>query len=149
MAELAAISLAANVLQVIGFTGSVVCKSWEYYGSASGVLQEYEDASVVAANLRALCVKIEGPSQAADAPLFDLAARCHATAKLLIDELDKLVVHGKKSKAQSLRKGLKAVWGKDESEGLAKRVTDLRAELKVYIAGDLRLVAPTETSCHT
>lgn len=138
MAELAALSLAANVLQVIGFAGSVICKSWEYYNSNAEVLDENKDAALVAGNLRGLCLRLQGPLVDNDQVLVDLAHRTAKSATELSEQLEKLAIKGKRSKAESLRKGLKAVWGKDKLESLATRLTDLRAELNLYLTVDLK-----------
>ncbi|KAL8785690.1 MAG: hypothetical protein Q9195_008536, partial [Heterodermia aff. obscurata] len=114
MEAVAALSLAGTVFQITDFVATVLSKSAQLYTSADGSLIDNSDAAEVATHLRNLSSRLRRAPHGHDATLDELCHGAQEIADRLLAALDKLKVKGKQSRAESLRKALRSVWGKDE-----------------------------------
>ena len=123
MEALAAVSLAGNILQFLDFAGSVVSKTGQIYDSASGTLEEHDDPeNNTTSHLKTLTGNIKAADGPSDPVLEKLCSRCGEVAEELLKALQGMAVKGKHSRSQSLRKALKALWGKENLQRLESRV---------------------------
>ncbi|KAI2603753.1 hypothetical protein GGR54DRAFT_644494 [Hypoxylon sp. NC1633] len=143
-----ALSLAGNIVQFLGFAGSILSKSHELYASPSGVLAENADIGLVTNDLIGLNNRLRqslrggsnsGKDDDSDKALGDLVSGCVAVAQELLGSLDTLAVKRKKHRTwQSFRKGLRAVVGKGKVKSIQSRLALYRQELELHLLVLLR-----------
>ena len=140
MEAVAAVSLAGNILQFIDFITSVVSKSVEIYSSASGTLREHNDQESITNDIKSLSSIIrDGESAGPSDPMLQrLCTQCIEVAEELQAALDDHKIKGNHKKTESIRKSLKALWGKEKLLALEERVSSFRQELTLHVAVDLR-----------
>ena len=141
MEALAAVGLAASVLQFVDFASKVIKDSSELFKSSKGILAENEDLEAATEHLVFLNGKIKDAAIAAsDDRLARLSKACHATADELVKTLNSLRASGKASKWTSLSKALQSVWKKEKIQDLEARLSRFRDELNLHVLVDLRYV---------
>lgn len=143
MEALAAVSLAGNILQFLTFTGDVISKSRQIHTSISGTLKEHDDLECLATDLTCLSGRLQASIGPVDPVLEQLCSSCNEVADELLKALEHLGVKGKYTRSQSLRKALKALWGKEKLEVLGKRLAGFRQELNLHITVELRYFRPS------
>ena len=138
MEALAAVSLAGNILQFLDFTGNVISKSRQIYDSISGTLKEHDDLGCLTADLKGLSGRLQSCAGPVDPVLEQLCLRCMKVADKLLKALADLRVEGKHTRFKSLRKALKALWGKEELRLLEESLAGFRQDLTLHITVELR-----------
>ena len=138
MEALAAISLAGNILQFLNFTADAISKSRQIYTSVSGTLKEHDDLESLTTDLKGLSGRLQTSVGLVDSILEQLCSSCSEVADDLLKALECLGVKGKQTRSQSLRKALKALWGKEKLKNLEERLAGFRQELTLHIAVELR-----------
>ena len=133
MDAIAALSLAGTVFQITEFVATVLSKSVQLYTSADGSLIDNSDAAKVTTHLRNLSAQLRQAPHSQDSFLDELCNGAQEIAERLLAALDKLKVKGKQSRAESLRKALRSVWGKEELVRLETRLGTYRAQLLLHI----------------
>ena len=124
VSAMAALSLAANIGQMIEYSLAIVSKSKEFRKSLDGSLPENRHKTIVTESLLSvsgtLCDFLEY-SKAVDKALSpddeylqDISGQCAAIASDLLDALGRLrlIPSTKHVKWNSVRQALKTVWGK-------------------------------------
>ena len=137
---LTALALTGNVLQFIDFGLKATSKAREVYVSADGITAENADLEVLTTDIASVSEKLvasSGNSSGNDS-LDDISRRCKASAADLLVALRKLKVEGRKGKWKSVRKGLKAVWGKRKVDDLRVRLESWRDEIQFHVVVQLR-----------
>ena len=140
MAELAALSLFCNVLQVAEFALGIVSKGNEIYKAGIGadpanIALEKCSRQLMAKNAaleQSLADTAELPSEKRDdedLALEYMARDCNNEAQKLIDRLSSIRVHGSNSRLDSIRSALKAVMKKDEINAVAERMKSYQDQL--------------------
>ncbi|KAF8536103.1 hypothetical protein BDD12DRAFT_749607 [Trichophaea hybrida] len=122
--RLAAIGLVGNIIKFVDFSSKILSKTQQIYRSADGALSENIDTELVTNDL----VKMSA----------GLRVSLNSCAKELLDALEKLKADGRKRKWKSVRKALRAVWSKEEIDGIQKRLSSFRDEINLHIVVDLR-----------
>lgn len=138
MEAVAIVSLVGNILQFIDCVGTLVSKSNSLYGSASGTLQEYDHHEMLALHLETMAAKARKSAQNAGGLLENLCSRCCEISDELRQALASFAMKGKQSRTQSLRKALKAYWGREKFLNLETRLAGFRQELTLHVTVDLR-----------
>lgn len=139
MDPISALSLAANIFQVIGFTNDVVTISKQIYdaGSPAG-LSELEhiatDALNTADDITTRLRECEpAPPGSADSVLLRLGEETVRIAKELKDMLEKLRAKGAGGKPwHTLHQTFMTIWRRDDIENLEKRLVAVREELQFH-----------------
>ncbi|KAI1414722.1 hypothetical protein F5Y13DRAFT_197274 [Hypoxylon sp. FL1857] len=140
MDPLSALSLAANVLQFIEFTGGLLSTSVEVYKSTTGAsnasiaLEEIrEQLSSLSDRLLAGTANIR--SSASELALKSIAASCSADCVRILTVLNDLKVQDGSHRAwKSLRAALKLAWkGEQEIERLTNRLKDRQSMMTLHI----------------
>ncbi len=145
---LTALGLAANVVQFLGFAGSMVMNSAQLYRSANGTLSEDADLTIVTSDLVELNTRLKrslrrGNDLSAAAedekPLEDLISGCVAVAQELLTVLNRLKVQGIRFRTwKAIRKGVRSVLKKHELESVQNRLALYRQELELNLLVSMR-----------
>ena len=138
MDALAAFSLAVNILQFLDFIGDAISKSRQIHASASGTLKEHDDLESLTTDLKDLSGRLQASTGPADLVLTHLCARCREVADELLNAVDRLGIKEKRTRYQSLRKALKALWGRKKLKSLEERLAGFRHELILHTTVELR-----------
>ncbi|KAH7348848.1 hypothetical protein BKA65DRAFT_268917 [Rhexocercosporidium sp. MPI-PUGE-AT-0058] len=114
-------------------------KARDVYHSADGVTAENADLEALTIDIVAATTKLTASSShvSGNDNLDDICRRCTASANDLVVVLQKLKVDGQQGKWKSVRKGLKAVWGKkvDELRGM---LVGWRDEIQFHVVVQMR-----------
>jgi hypothetical protein len=153
MAEaIAALSLAANIVQFIDFGGKVLSGGLKLYKNELGSngLGEANDTKVITQSLQRL---IEGLNQPliqsnstneiaslsqTEIDLRNLAAHCVDLANELLRAISKVELQGKGGKWDSFRAALKHVLAEGKIEKIRQRLDKFRQEIIVHILACFR-----------
>ena len=138
MEALAAVSLAGNIVQFLDFIGDAISKSRQIHASVSGTLKEHDDLESLATDLKDLSGRLQASIGPADLVLTHLCARCREVADELLKAVERLGIKEKHTRSQSLRKALKALWGREKLKILEERLAGFRHELTLHITVELR-----------
>ena len=138
MEALAAVSLAANILQFLDFTRDTISKSRQIRAFISGALKEYADLEDLTTHLKNLSGRLQSSSEPVDLVLEQLCSKCVEVAEELLEALESLRVKGENTRFQSLRKALKVLWGREKLRILEERLAGFRHELNLHITVELR-----------
>jgi len=143
-----ALSLASNVVQLIGFAGTIVSQSMQLYRSSNGALGENVELQTVTEDLMELEERLrfslkrgnDNEKGAGDEKgLEDLISGCVAIARQLLMALEKVKLHGSKHRSwKALRKAIQGMWSKSEIESLRNRLDLYKEELEMHLLVSLR-----------
>lgn len=142
MDPITSLSIAAAAIQFADFSSKLVSKSRELYRSADGVLQEDKEARTVAMRLNEMVQALQrgryprlALTNDANTRLQALCVECAEISTILVDRLHQIEVSSTTPhrKWKSFRQALKSVWNKREIDAMARKITQLRAELDTEI----------------
>ena len=149
---LSALGLASNVIQVIDFSWKLVDRGNALYKSSDGASIENREVEMIADDLSRLANRLHtslteteksAMLTAGEESLRDLSKKCEVVARELITALDRLKVKKKHRRCESFRKALITVWGREEIENIASRLSALRAQLDTHVLLSLRYAPNT------
>ena len=145
---LTALGLASNVVQFLGFAGSIFMTSAQLYRSADGVLSEDADLTTATHDLVELNTRLKRSLRRGndlstvsddEKPLEDLISGCVAVAQELLTVLGKLRIQGLRFRTwKAIRKGVRSVLKKAELESLQNRLALYREELELNLLISMR-----------
>lgn len=153
MAEaIAALSLAANIVQFIDFGGKVLSGGFKLYKNRPGgtVLGEANDTKIITQSLQRLIEDLNQPIKQSDSPngvielsqtevdLRNLAAKCIEIANELLNAISKVELQGKGGKWDVFRAALKHVLAEGKIERIRQRLDRFRQEIIVHILACFR-----------
>jgi hypothetical protein len=130
-----ALGVAGNVVQFIDFGLKATSKTREIHRSVDGALEENVDLEVVTGDLAAVAQKLatHGAATLGSDGLDDICQRCTGTATELLTALEGFRVSGQKSRVKSVRKALKAIWGKRRVGEMRTRLEGYRDEIQFHV----------------
>ncbi|OWY45674.1 hypothetical protein AALT_g10499 [Alternaria alternata] len=144
MESLAAVGLAANILQFIHEARQLVSTSREILDS--GTKNEYIELELISKELRSRSVRIILPGNARDIPEGDdgnsieaLAIRCNEIADELLRILDALKLHNDRNKWRSFLQALKTQWNDDKIGALRERLDRIAKAINARLADENNL----------
>ncbi|RYO07784.1 hypothetical protein AA0121_g11571 [Alternaria tenuissima] len=144
MESLAAVGLAANILQFVHEARHLVSTSREVLGS--GTKEEYIELGLISKELRSRSARIILPGNARDVPEGDdgnsleaLAVRCNEIADELLDILDALKLHNDRNKWRSFLQALKTQWNDDKIGALRERLDRVAKAINARLADENNL----------
>lgn len=140
MDPVAALGLAGNIVQFIGFSCRVLQDTKNLYKSTTGASAENDVLEVIYRDFIDLDNALTAPSAlgAIPASIRSLASMCKEVAAELLGILDKIRVREPRQKWKSLIQALRSVWKKEQIEELLKRIERLRNEIKYRLQLMLR-----------
>lgn len=142
---MAALSLAANIGQMVEYSIRIDSKSKELRDSLDGSIPENRHKTVVTESFLNASSKLSNYLESCrvgarslsseDERLKDISSACGAIASNLLDELERLrLVSGTKHvRWKSYRQALKTVWGKGKLDHLSHTLETYRNELKTIL----------------
>ncbi|KAB2099110.1 hypothetical protein AG0111_0g12616 [Alternaria gaisen] len=144
MESLAAVGLAANILQFIHEARKLVSTSREILGS--GTKDEYIELELIAEELRSRSARITLPENARDVSkgndgisLEALAIRCNEIADELLGALGALKLQNDRNKWTSFVQALKTQWNDDKIEALRERLDRIAKAINARLADENNL----------
>ena len=143
---LAAVGLAANILQFVEFSYNLTTSAREIYNSSSGLTAENQALELIANDLLHLSGKftVQGTSTSTqsvgDKKLSDLALASTKVAEELLEAIERLKNKDNQSQGnrRSFRQALQTVLQKDGINNLVTRLERLRDQLSLHMASKLR-----------
>jgi len=145
MAEaVAALSLAANVIQVTEFGLQFVNTAWKIWRSGRESVEAVTTLLTLSQNLQdvVLMLEVEAPKNgvqiASSKGIFDAAAECSKAVRDILDSLDKIGLSTENRKRDVIRAAFKLVWKSDDIKFLQTRFEDVRNQLTLNLAASLR-----------
>jgi hypothetical protein len=145
MAEaLAALSLAANIINFVDFGIRLFSSSRELYQSAEGALKENIELAESASNIRLVVQRITNSRIGVDEPaLREVAGTCLRLADELLATLHGLKIDNQKHRqAETLRKSLKGIRSRHKVKDLYDRLCKVREQICFHLSDLLRYVFP-------
>jgi hypothetical protein len=141
MAEMAALGLAANIIQLISFSADLISKGHEIYKSADGTLVEHLELLAITEHFQELTAELSDgrrklrprfkrrPDAKAEKQLEDLCEGCKEATRPLIDVLERLKADGKHKRWNSFRQALNSVWSQEDIQALSRRLETFRRQI--------------------
>jgi hypothetical protein len=130
-----AIGLAANVVQFVSFSATLISGTHQAYHSASGLTEEYVDLDYISSSVIELRDSISDSSNG-DSKLDDLVDRSVSIAQELLEAIDKLrspPAGTKRKRWKSFAKALMTVWKTPQLAQLEARLEKLRDHLTFHL----------------
>ena len=141
----AALGVAANVVQFIDFSGRILSESHRLHRSKRANPSKNEELESIALDLQKLHSELQcSENETYQAPtsndiqLQRLAEQCRDVCLELLAALEKLKTVDPAGKWRSFRVALKTVWGESKIKSLQVRLNEARQELIVRILMSFR-----------
>ena len=146
MAEaVAALSIAANVVQFIDFSGKILSEGYRLHKSKRVSSSKNEELENIALDLQKLRDELQSQQEEKgqtltpnDIQLQRIANQCRGVCLELLGALETLKVVDKPGKWESFRAALKTVWAESKIKSLQDRLDEARQELIVRILVSFR-----------
>jgi hypothetical protein len=143
MESLAALGLAANIVQFVHFGATLLSEASERHRSASGTTIGHAELELIANNLKQLTAKLQvsqtgSGSQQLESGLGELCKQCKTVSDELVVMLDKLRVNGKHIRWENIKQAAKSIWQEKKIEDLKKRLDDLQHGVLVCLMTMMR-----------
>ena len=142
--SLAALGLAANIIQFVEFGYKLFSESRALYEASDRRVEEGVELEIISKALERLkhdLGAIPPPTALqpqAEAELLPLAERCQTIANELLVALNALQVKGAKGKWQCFRSALKRVWKSQDIENMARRLDSICGHLTICLINVLK-----------
>ena len=133
--SLAALGIAANIIQFVEFGHKLFSRSRELYKASDERVEESVELEIISKALKRLrddLVAIPSsttPQSQAEADLLPLTERCQSIANELLVALNELQVNGGKGKWQCFRSALKRIWKSHEIDEMARKLDSICGHL--------------------
>ena len=141
MAEMAALGLAANIIQLINFSADLISKGHEIYKSADGTLVEHLELQAITEHFQELNMQLSNgrpklwprfkgaPDAKTEKRLQELCASCMEVTGPLVDVLERLKADGKHKGWNSFRQALNSIWSQEDIQSLSRRLEAFRRQI--------------------
>ncbi|KAF2493004.1 hypothetical protein BU16DRAFT_514299, partial [Lophium mytilinum] len=137
MDPLAALGLAANVIQFVDFTSKLFSQTAAIYRSANGVSGETQELITITTGLQTLCARLASPQELGGYPaedgLMSLAQGCKSAGDELVVALQKLRATGSHKKWASLTTALITVWKQPQIDAMKRRLELYKSQLALQL----------------
>ncbi|KAH7134172.1 hypothetical protein EDB81DRAFT_858821 [Dactylonectria macrodidyma] len=139
MEAFAAIQIISSIVQLVEFGYKCVAKGVELYQSTDGVLDENAAVQIAVVHLTTLNDEVgNAVCSTTDEQLRDLCSKVTEVSSELLKVLERVGVHGTKTKWKSMRKAIKNVWGKEKVKELESNLASIRDTLNLHICVRMR-----------
>jgi len=145
MAEaVAALSLAANILQVADFGKRFVGAAWKIWKSGSDGVEGFSSLQNLAQNLSQAAqeLRVEAPPQTGQFSsargIFDLAGECSSIAQEMLASLEKIKTPTTGKKRDAAIAGFKLAWKSGDIKALEEKLGRVQDQLTFNLAISLR-----------
>ena len=142
MEPMSALAVACAVVAFVDFAGKLVSKSYEYYESADGVLQEHTESTTVASQLAALTEGLNRSLKpfedarglsAAENALLAVSTDCKSVAEDLERTLKALKLKDGKKFFRSVRGGIRSAWKAGDITAVERRLARAKEQVFVHL----------------
>ena len=140
MEAIAAIGLAANILQFVDFVGDVLSTSEELYHSTTGLSSENDAKVTIIQDLKGISKRIQLSTDLENPSAHSLCSRCDEVTEELLTTLTSLPGAHKHKKLRSLCKALRSVLGREKVARLEARLVAIRQEIGFHILFEIKWV---------
>ena len=139
---IAALGLAANIVQFVDFSWKLINDAKDLYESNNGASADNDVLQSVTNDIMLLDNKLTAPTAPGAIPdsIRTLASQCKDVARELLRVLDKLKVDGPHKKWKSFVQALRSVWKKKQIQSLVERLERLRSEMQFRLQLSVMLV---------
>lgn len=142
----AALSLAANILQLVHCGLRFVSAAWGIYRSGQGGVDSFSDLHTISNDLEAVLRQIQtdtpgsAPRNSASGRggIFQLAEECAKVARQMLDSLENVGLPEKGRKREAVKAAFKLMWKSEEIKSLQRRLEEFRNELILNLVISLR-----------
>lgn len=154
MAEIASLSLAANIFQMLEYGVKFVDTAWKIYASTTNAIDGFQDLQKLSKDLESVIQKLEKqdssllwqPSdnrESNNQALRDILEDCRTTSRDMRTSLIDigLLPQRKPRKRDALKASFKLRWNEDNIRGLARRLEGCRSQLILVVVASLRYVS--------
>ena len=142
--SLAALGVAANIIQFVEFGCKLFSESRELYKASDRLVEESAELEIISKALKRLSDDLIAipssttPQSQAEANLLPLAKRCQAIADELLVAVNKLQANGGKGKWQCFRSALRRIWRSHEIDDMAKKLDSICGHLNTCLINVLK-----------
>ncbi|RBR18173.1 hypothetical protein FVER53590_10155 [Fusarium verticillioides] len=144
MAELAALGVAASVLQVVDYGTRFLTTLYQVRQSKGDFLNNLQSLHNSSSNLRDAQHELRAislPGTSTDAAISSLAKKSEAVAKEILDSLKRIEENSHGRKRDAVIKTWLIILKEDKLKGLEGRLTEVKADLTFYLSVNLRATA--------
>jgi hypothetical protein len=142
MEPLAALSLAAGIVQFVDFSTKLIHGAKEIHQSTSGMTEDNRSLESAVNEMRSLSLRLDPPitgEQGEDEKaLRRLAAECRILSHQIHDLLKSITPEDPNSRRQSFISSLKSVWKDKEKQELERRLNSCRSQLELQLSFMMR-----------
>ncbi|KAL8822625.1 MAG: hypothetical protein Q9191_006642 [Dirinaria sp. TL-2023a] len=146
MAEaIAALSIAANVIQFVDFGAKTVSTFWQFARSAEDAKGGIPDVLLTTSSLQELLISLQSSTTGCnDIPeeersLYQLVEGCQNVARELLELLSKIKVPAKGRKRDALKAACRMALKEEDIKSLQARLDNFRGQLTVNLLASLRV----------
>ncbi|KAF5575734.1 heterokaryon incompatibility protein het-E-1 [Fusarium pseudocircinatum] len=144
MAELAALGVAASVLQVVDYGTRFLTTLYQVRQSKHDFLNNFQSLQNSSSNLRDAQHELQTICHSGsntDAAISSLAKKSEAIAKEMLDSLKRIEENSHGRKRDAVIKTWLIILKEDKLKGLEGRLTEVKADLTFYLSVNLRATA--------
>ncbi|KAF5540093.1 heterokaryon incompatibility protein het-E-1 [Fusarium napiforme] len=144
MAELAALAVAASVLQVVDYGTRFLTTLYQVRQSKGDFLNNLQSLHNSSSNLRDAQHELRAislPGTSTDTAILSLAKKSEAIAKEILDSLKRIEENSHGRKRDAVIKTWLIILKEDKLKGLEGRLTEVKADLTFYLSVNLRATA--------
>lgn len=147
MAEIAGLSLAANIFQMVQIGAQFTMTAYRIYESGNDAIENFNSIQVLSKNLVEVIQRLEpafpqASASQSDEALVRLSHECKKTSEKMLETLERvdLPKSGKIKKRDALRTAFKAQWNRAEIDALGNQLDSFRNQWTLHVLEILRLV---------
>ncbi|KAJ4397506.1 hypothetical protein N0V93_001736 [Gnomoniopsis smithogilvyi] len=143
MAEIAGLSLAANIFQMVEYGAQFAVTAYRIYQSGNDAMENFRSLQILSKSLEEVTQRLETASPHASASgeaLASLSYECTKTVKEMLERLDtfRLPENSKSKKREALRVAFKAQWDEEKIQALERRLDSFRNQWTLQMLEVLR-----------
>ena len=133
--SLAALGLAANIIQFVEFGCKLFSESRALYKASDELVEESLELEIISKALKRMSNNLIAmpsstmPQSQDEASLIPLAKRCQAISDKLLAAVNKLQANGGKGKWQCFRSALRRIWKSHEIDDMARKLDSICGHL--------------------
>lgn len=149
MAEIAGLSLAANIFQMVEYGAQFTITAYKIYDSGNDAIENFNTLQVLSKNLEEVTQRLVPASlqtstshEQSDEALVRLSKECKKASTQMLETLRKIGLpkSGKIKKRDALQTAFKAYWNKSRIDALGKQLDSFRNQWTLQVLEILRLV---------
>lgn len=145
MAEVAGLSLAANIFQMVEYGYQFATTAYKIYESGNDAIENFSSIQILSKNLEEVTQRLDTSTRScstssSDISLADLSNECTRTTGEMLKTLEKIGLpkNGNPKKRDALRSAFKAWWNEEKIQALQRRLDSFRNQWTLHVVVMLR-----------